>query len=165
MKKTTPDAPAPTAKIRSQRARPTTVLGRTWVRKSPLVSGLGSRGWPIGAVYAARWAATLHRGPHGEQRDGLAGERSGRSLPAAGDHPGGAEGVLVALHVPVAVAAQDAPDPPGQVGAHLHKDPAPGPEPARCLVDERPHQTEAVLRLIGERGLRFEPPDLHRQVA
>jgi hypothetical protein len=29
MKKTTPDAPAPMAKIRSQRASPTTVLGRT----------------------------------------------------------------------------------------------------------------------------------------
>src|SRR2546430_15635837 len=54
MKKTTPDAPAPMAKIRSQRARPTTVLGRTKVRKSPLLSGLGSRGWPIGAVYSRR---------------------------------------------------------------------------------------------------------------
>src|SRR5256885_530371 len=77
MKKTTPDAPAPTAKIRSQRARPTTVLGRTWVRKSPLVSGLGSRGWPIGAVYAARWAATLHRGPHGDQRTAWRGKGAG----------------------------------------------------------------------------------------
>src|SRR5437588_12487412 len=120
--------------------------------RSPLLSGLGSRGSAIGAVYARRKTlaarkVTLRGQPaprleighevrlleiffvrkgallnlkHTKDSRAFAGPGAG-SLPAAGEHPGGAEGVLVALHVPVAVATQDAPDPPRQVGTHLHQ--------------------------------------------